>query len=135
MSCGLDLASPEFLLNNAAAENSSLLVLSGLSLDFRFDIYEQSSQELISFHKTSNSTLTSHSCYLDIEQVISNLIVSGSLFITIDMKTGPYCLVSISRDFKFLTVDSTLSSNCLLFYFVNVVDWRYGKQLVYVRSH
>ena len=78
---------------------------------------------------------TSHSCYLDIEQVISNLIVSGSLFITIDMKTGPYCLVSVSRDFKFLTVDSTLSSNCLLFYFVNVVDWRYGKQLVYVRSH
>ena len=135
MSCGLDLASPEFLLSNAAAENSSLLVLSGLSLDFRFDIYEQSSQELISFHKTSNSTPTSHSCYLDIEQVISNLIVSGSLFITIDMKTGPYCLVSISRDFKFLTVDSTLSSNCLLFYFVNVVDWRYGKQLVYVRSH
>ena len=110
---GLDLAPPEFPLNNAAAEKSSL---SGLSPDFKFGICEQSSLELISFRKTSNSPSTSHSYDSDIERVISNLIVSGSLFITIDIKTGPYCLLSISRDFKFITVDSTLSSNSLLFF-------------------
>ena len=38
MLCGLDLAPPELPLNNAAAEKSSLLVLSGLSPDFKFDV-------------------------------------------------------------------------------------------------
>ena len=116
MLCGLDLAPPEFSLNNAAVEKSSLLVLSGLSPDFKFDMYEQSSLELISFRKTSNSASTSHSCDSDIERVISYLLVSGSLFITIDIKTGPYCLVSISRDLKFLTVDSTFSYLLFLFH-------------------
>ena len=45
MLCGLDLAPPEFPLNNAAAKKSSLLVLSGLFPDFKFDLYEQSSLE------------------------------------------------------------------------------------------
>ena len=116
MLCGLDLVPSEFPLNNVAAEKSSLLVLSSLPPDFKSDIYEQSSLESIYFRKTSNSASTSHSCDSDKERVISNLIVSGSLFITIDIKTGPYCLVSTSRNFKFLTVDSTLTSNCLLFF-------------------
>ena len=45
-----------------------------------------------------------------------SLVVSGNWLITIEINTRPYWLVSMTKDFKFLAVDSTLLSNSLLFY-------------------